>query len=158
MPWTPWVRLGFDGSSGDTNPNDRHHDTFFQVLPTARTYAAFPFYNAMNNQDLLAELILRPHAKVTVKAEYHYLRLSSRRDLWYAGGGAGNDQIFGYAGVPANGRRDLAQVASLAISAAVLPTVTVAGFYGHAFGGDVIGKSFADRDADYGFVEATFRY
>ena len=31
VPWTPWVRLGFDGSSGDTNPNDRHHDTFFQV-------------------------------------------------------------------------------------------------------------------------------
>ena len=158
VPWAPWLRIGFNRSTGDDTPGDDQHETFFQLLPTARTYAPFPFYNMMNNEDVLAELILRPHDRVTVKTEYHRLRLSAGHDLWYAGGGAGNDDVFGFSGAPALGRRNLAHVASLSITATILPQVTVSGFYGHAFGGGVVRRSFQDSDADYGFVEATFRY
>jgi len=31
-------------------------------------------------------------------------------------------------------------------------------YYGHAFGRAVVRTSFAGTDADYGFVELTFRY
>jgi hypothetical protein len=61
----PWLRAGINSASGDTDPNDRTHGTFFQILPTARTYAQLPFFNLMNVQDLFASLLLRPHAMVS---------------------------------------------------------------------------------------------
>jgi hypothetical protein len=47
----PWLSAGYSYGSGDGNPNDSHHGTFFQVLTTPRQYARFPFYNMMNNED-----------------------------------------------------------------------------------------------------------
>ena len=55
-------------------PTDGDHGTFFQILPTARVYAQLPFFNLMNNQDVFAQLILRPHARVTIRTDYHWLR------------------------------------------------------------------------------------
>ena len=63
---------------GDNNPNDGQHGTFFQVLPTPRIYARFPFYNLMNNQDAFAEVVLRPHPKWTIRSDAHFLRLGNR--------------------------------------------------------------------------------
>jgi len=37
----------------ENKPSDDQHNTFFQVLPTPRVYARFPFYNLMNNKDSL---------------------------------------------------------------------------------------------------------
>src|SRR5262249_23486906 len=124
-PWAPWLRVGLDRSSGDDDPGDRVHGTFFQLLPTARTYAPFPFYNLMNGEDLLAELLLQPHRRVAVKLDVHRLRLTEARDLWYAGSGAGNDDVFGYAGARSGGRRDLAYVTDLSITLNVIDHVTV---------------------------------
>ena len=64
----PWLRVGLDQSSGDPDPNDGDHESFFQVLPTARLYAQYPFYNLMNNRDLFGQLILRPAPIVTLVA------------------------------------------------------------------------------------------
>ena len=41
----PWLRVGYDYGSGDKGPNDATHGTFFQVLPSPRVYARFPFFN-----------------------------------------------------------------------------------------------------------------
>ena len=75
----PWLRGGFTMGSGDENPNDNTHGTFFQVLPTPRPYARFPFFNMMNTQDSFGSLILRPHSKITVSSEFHSLRPEQRR-------------------------------------------------------------------------------
>ena len=80
----PWARGGFYNGSGDGNAADNRHETFFQVLPTPRPFARFPFFDMLNNQDAFGILILRPHPKVTVSSEFHALRLSSRNDLWYS--------------------------------------------------------------------------
>ena len=105
-----WLRGGFTGGSGDGNPNDKTHGTFFQVLPTPRLYARFPFFNMMNMQDSFGALILRPHPKVTMSSEYHSLRLSNANDLWYSGGGAYQPWTFGYTGRSTSGRRSLANL------------------------------------------------
>jgi len=39
----------------------------------------------------------------------------------------------------------------------VLPQLAVGGYFGHAFGGDVVGATFAGRAENYGFVELTYR-
>jgi hypothetical protein len=154
----PWLRVGVNQSSGDDDPNDDEHTTFFQMLPTARLYAQFPFYNLMNSQDMFAQIILKPHPKVTLRSDYHYLRLTETKDLWYAGGGAGNDDIFGFSGIPANDRRNLASVLDLTVTVAILKQLTASLYYGHAFGQGVVGKTFDGTAADYGFLELVFRY
>jgi len=157
-PAQPWLRIGYDGSSGDRNPADGDHETFFQVLPTARVYAQLPFFNLMNNQDLFAQLILRPHARVVIRTDYHWLSLTERRDLWYAGGGATNAKIFGFAGAPSGDHRELAHLVDLSLTVSLHQYVSVGLYYGHAFGRSVVRTSFSGADADYGFAEVIFRY
>jgi hypothetical protein len=74
----PWLRVGYYYGTGDGNPNDNRHGTFFQILPTARPFARFPFFDMMNNEDRIAMLTLRPHKSITLKSEYHGLRLANR--------------------------------------------------------------------------------
>jgi alginate export protein len=82
----PWLSMGYSYGSGDGNPNDSRHGTFFQVLTTPRLYARFSFYNMMNNEDFYGTLSLRPSAKLLLHSEVHTLRLASAADLWYLGG------------------------------------------------------------------------
>src|SRR5262249_24355941 len=127
----PWLRIGYDRSSGDDDPNDGHDRTFFQALPTARIYAQLPVFNLMNDQDVFAELVLRPTQRVTVRTGYHWLSLTERADLWYSGGGATNDDVFGYAGAPSGGGRELAHLVDLSVTVALLERLTLGGYYGH---------------------------
>lgn len=158
LPAAPWLRGGIDRSSGDGDPRDGTHGTFFQILPTARTYAQLPFFNLMNLQDVFASLVLRPHDRVMLRSDYHWLRLTEGRDLWYQGGGASNDDVFGFAGTPSHGRHELAHLVDASATITVTSWMTIGAYYGHAFGGAVVGGTFVGRDADYGFVETTFRY
>ena len=152
------MRGGYDDGSGDSDSSDQQHGTFFQTLPTPRLYARLPFFNMMNNGDAFGEVMLRPSTSVTVRTDVHAVRLADKNDLWYSGGGAQNDDLFGFAGTPAQGRHDLAQLVDLSATIAVARQLTLAGYYGHAFGGDVVGATFAGRGADYGFLEMTLRY
>src|ERR1700692_767706 len=61
----PWLRAGYRMGSGDSNPNDNTHNTFFEVLTGPRPYARVPFFDGTNIQDLNGILTLRPHAKIT---------------------------------------------------------------------------------------------
>lgn len=124
-----WLRAGYSRSTGDNDPADSRHTTFFQVLPTPRQYARLPFHNMMNAEDVYAQLKLRPHARLGLRADVHHLRLSNRNDLWYAGGGAFQETTFGYTGRPSNGRRGLGTLFDLSADLTVTPTTTLT-FYG----------------------------
>jgi hypothetical protein len=112
----------------------------------------------MNSQDVFGQLIVKPHPKVTIRTDYHYLRLTETNDLWYAGGGATNDDVFGFSGIPSNDRRELASLVDLTVTVAVLKQLTASLYYGHAFGQGVVRKTFAGTAADYGYVELAYRY
>jgi hypothetical protein len=155
----PWLRVGYDQGSGDNDPNDKRHKTFYQILPTARLYAQTPFFNLMNSQDLFAQLIVKPCEKVTVRTDYHWLRLSSSKDLWYAGGGATNNQIFGFTGIASHGQKELAHLADISFTVSILKQLTAYAYYGRAFGQGVVKATFpGGENANYGYVELTYRY
>ncbi len=124
-----WVRAGYFRSTGDGDPADARHETFFQVLPTPRVYARFPFYNLMNSEDAFAQVTLKPHARLTLRADVHALRLSDADDLWYSGGGAFQETTFGYQGRPSGGRKSLGTLFDLSADVSVTPTTTLT-FYG----------------------------
>ena len=112
----------------------------------------------MNSSDAFLELMLRPHDRVLIRSDIHWLRVTEGRDLWYSGGGATSNTFFGYAGSPAGGDRALATLADISVTVTVLQQLTVEGYYGHAFGGSVVGQTFAGRDANYGLLEMTYTY
>jgi hypothetical protein len=156
-PWSPWLRAGFNRSSGDGDPLDGDHDSFFQVMPTPRIYAQFPFYDLVNNEDVFAQLLLKPHRLLLVRGEVHWLSLSRSEDLWYAGGGATNERVFGYSGIPSGGARPLARVAEASVSAKLSERLSAYAYFGRAFGQAVVSSTFAGRDASYGYLELSFR-
>src|SRR5580693_4685451 len=104
----PWFRGGYYYSSGDGNPSDNTHGTFFAILPTPRIYARFPLFNSMNNTDLFGEVMLRPTKQLIIRSDVHGLWLSNKNDLWYSGGGAFQPSSFGFNGRPSNGGKSLA--------------------------------------------------
>lgn len=154
----PWLRVGFFRSSGDDDPSDSHHHTFFQMLPTARQYAMTPFYNLMNNQDLFVQAILKPVQNVTVAATGHWLRTTESADLWYAGGGATSDTVFGYTGINTQHHRGLAYLVDFDFSYKATDYLTLGGYYGHMFGQGGPQAVFHCPDADFGFIELTLAY
>ena len=155
----PWLRAGFFKSSGDGDPTDHDHRTFYQLIPTARVYAFTPFYNLMNNQDTFLQLIAKPLPNVTTRTDLHWLQVSADRDILYFGGGATKQDFFGYGGTPAGGHSDVGCVTEMSVSWKPVPILELAAYYGHAFGGSVVRHGFPGRDdIDYGYVESTLSF
>ena len=154
----PWLRGGLNYGSGDGNPNDSTHGTFFQILPTPRLYARFPFFNMMNNRDAFGQLILRPSKALTIRTDVHSLALANRNDLWYTGGGVFQPWTFGYTGRPSNGQSGLATLFDASADYKVNTHVAIGVYYGHAAGKLVMQSIYPNvRNANLGFLELTFR-
>jgi hypothetical protein len=155
----PWFSIGYSYGSGDGNPNNSRHSTFFQLLPTPRPYARFPFYNMMNNEDAYGSLNLRPTSKLALRTEAHTLRLASGSDLWYSGGGAFQPKTFGYTGRPSNGHRGLANVWDLSADYALTRSFSATVYYGHAWGKGVAASIYPkDPNGQFAFLETNFRF
>ncbi|MBZ5607562.1 MAG: alginate export family protein [Acidobacteriia bacterium] len=155
----PWIRGGYDYGSGDKNPNDSTHGTFFQVLPTPRVYARFPFFNMMNNRDVFGELMLRPSKRLTIRTDVHSLRLANSNDLWYSGGGAFQPWTFGYTGRASNGQSGLATLYDASGDFNLNRYFSIGAYYGHAAGKLAVQSIYPDgEDANFGFVELLFKF
>ncbi len=161
-PGKPWLRGGLTRASGDNNPNDDEHGTFFQLLPTGRLYSFSTFYNMMNSQDAYGSLLLRPIPGLLSRTDFHAVRLTENRDLWYAGSGAtitdrNRPEGFGYAGRPANGMRELLTLVETTLSYDWNSSVNTNLYYTHVFGGAVIDRIYRGKQADFGYLEVVLK-
>ena len=155
----PWVRGGFTYGSGDGNPNDNRHETFFQLLPTPRPYARFPFYNMMNMEDSYGILLLRPHTKVTISSEFHSLRLSAVNDLWYSGGGVFQPWTFGYTGRSTSGRRSLGNLYDTGVEYRASSGLVLTGYIGFTQGLAAMRQIYpAGKNGTFGYLELLKRF
>ncbi len=155
----PWLRTGYLYGSGDGSPSDNRHGTFFQLLPTPRPYARFPFFNFMNNEDGFAELVLRPGSSVTVRSDIHTLQLTSAHDLWYSWGEAFQPWTFGYTGRPSDGARSLATLYDTSLDFRVSPHASISLYYGYAEGKSVIRRIYpSGTNGQLGFVEVSYGF
>jgi len=155
----PWVSAGYSYGSGDGNPNDSRHGTFFQVLTTPRQYARFPFYNMMNNEDLYATFNIKPVSKLAIRSEAHALRLANKADLWYLGGGAFQPNTFGYTGRPSNTNRGLANLWDLSADYAITHSFNTTFYYGRAWGKAVVSAIYPkDANGQLIFLETNYHF
>ena len=140
----PWIRGGFFRGTGDNNPNDGKHNTFF---------------NLMNSSDQFVQVMDAPTKKVNLRSDLHFLQLTSKSDLWYQGGGAFDTKVFGYTGRPANGHGSFASVYDISAEYQVVPQVLLTAYYAHAWGKSAIAAIYpADKTAQYGYMELVYRW
>ncbi len=155
----PWLRGGWLRSSGDDNATDTQHHTFFQILPTPRIYARIPFYNQMNSTDEFVQVMDTPSKKLALRSDLRWLQLTSSKDLWYQGGGAFDNKVFGYTGRPSNGYSSLGTVADISADWQATKNVAFNFYYAHVWGKSVIGKIYpVNPNAQYGYVELVYRW
>jgi hypothetical protein len=152
------VRAGYYRSSGDRDPADGTHGTWFPGVPTSRSYARFPLYNSMNSRDLFVQFAAKPRPAMTLAFEAHRLGLTSSRDLWYSGGGAFDEKVFGVNGRPASGHDDLLNVIDANVEWKVNSLTTVTFYAAHAHGGAVVTAIFQGGSANYVHLEVLRRF
>lgn len=154
----PWIRGGNFYSTGDHNNADDQHNTFFQVLPTPRLYARFPFYNAENNKDRYVQVIDNPSKRMELRSDLHFLQVSSAQDFLYNGGGAYDKKVFGYTGRSANGHTSLASIVDFSMDFAVTPALSVNTYYARSYGKSVINALYLGNEANYGYLELIYKF
>lgn len=154
-----WIRGGWNASTGDADPNDSRHGTFFQMLPTPRPYARFPFFNMMNSQDGFGEVMLKPAKPVQVRFDYHWLRLASRLDLWFLGGGAFQPWTFGFVGRPSGGAQGLGNFYDISADWNVTPQWNLNAYFGYVQARGATRNVYPQGSgAAMGYVEVLYRF
>lgn len=155
----PWLSFGVSRGSGDKDTSDSVHGTFFQILPTPRPYARFPFWNMQNNEDFYASIGLQPGAKWKLRSELHALRLANANDLWYLGGGAFQAKTFGYTGRPGNGNRSLANMWDLSADYQMTRNFSVGLYYARARGKAVVQSIYPKNgDGQMAYLETSVKF
>lgn len=154
-PWSPWLRAGWNRASGDDDPLDSRHGTFMPPVPTGRKYALSTVYTFMNLDDLFLQGIVRPRGNVSVRADFHKVRLAERADRWYAGSGATrrSGAIFGYAGRVSGGAEDLGTVVEGSVDWTINRRWSVNGYAGRMLAGDVVRNLFAGDRLTFLYLE-----
>jgi hypothetical protein len=159
-PWQPWLRAGVLRASGDDDPADDRHGTFFQMLPTVRRYALTALYSQMNSRDVFVQALARPVPALGLRADLRRVGLATAQDRWYFGSGAtqARGTLFGFSTRPSNGRTDLATITELSADYAISRHWSINAFLGVARGGEVVRRAFAGRTMTFGYVENVLQF
>ena len=160
VAWRPWIRGGFLRASGDDDPADDRHGTFFQMLPTVRRYSQTASYSQMNHTDLFAQAILRPAARLGLRLDVHRIGLAAARDHWYFGSGAtqARGTTFGFATRPSNGRTDLGTAVEVSADYTLSSHWSLNGFLGLLRGGQVVRRTFTGQMLTFGYLENVIQF
>jgi hypothetical protein len=157
--WRPWLRAGASYASGDDNPDDDRHGTYFPMLQDTRTYALSMVYAQMNLRDVFAQVLLEPHPSARVRFDVHRVALASAADRWYQGSGATAraGRFFGYSTRSSSASQELGTVLEGTADVRLSRYWSVNGYAGHMWGGAVVRGAFAGHRLFYWYVENVLR-
>jgi len=161
MAWKPWFRTGYFIGSGDSDPSDGDHETFFQMAPGTRKYQLYPYYDLQNNRDFFVQLITKPTKKLTTRMDYHIVQLDESADRWYMGTGPTQKSgcISGYIPRNGGGHDALSQEVSIMLSYALNPQCDLVAFYSHVWGEGVVKNVYEkDNEADYFSLQIQYKF
>ncbi len=160
-PMRPWLRVGYLRGTGDDDPTDQTHGTFFQMLPTTRKYSLSTAYNMMNNTDLFVQALLTPAPGWSIRADYHKIGLSNANDRWHFGAGAtqAKGTVFGFGTRPSFGESSFGNVFEVQASHTINSHWSVSGYYGHIRGSNVVRGNFPGSDKfNFAYFENVLKF
>jgi hypothetical protein len=154
----PWLRAGAFFASGDGNPNDGKHATFFQPLPTEQLYARVPFYTLQNTEDYTGQVIWQPNPRLELRSEVHKVKLHAVNDEWYLGTGAFQNSTFGYYMLPDSGHRGLGNYVDFSAKYQVSENLALHAYLGAMSGKAVETSSLKGKKGGFTFLEVAYRF
>jgi Alginate export len=154
----PWLRASAFRASGDPNPNDTHHETFFQMLPTNQQYARIPFYTFLNTLDFTGQLVMQLHPRLLLHSQVHKVKLTKQADLWYQGTGAFQNSSFGYEGTPSGGRGGLANYLDTSIQYRATSHLDMTFYVGALSGKAVMTSLTHGRKGGMAYIEMQYSF
>jgi hypothetical protein len=150
----PWLRLGINLASGDSDPGDGRHETFFNLLPTNHIYYGFADQLAFQNlKNLFVQLRLAPHERIQLNGFVHYFSLMEANDARYSGSGAFATTSFGFTASPSGGARSVGVEYDLVATVALHRALTLELGAAHLDAGRVLA---GDVDFLYASLEAKY--
>lgn len=155
----PWVRTGVNFGSGDGNPADGEHRTFFNLLPTNHGYYGLVDQLALQNLvDWFTEVQFKPIGKLSLSFFVHGFWLADSMDRRYFGSGAFTPNSLAYGSSPSQGSNNVGWETDIVLHYAVHRTTTLMVGYGQLFGGGVFGGTPNNGDTQWGFAQIQFAY
>jgi hypothetical protein len=154
----PWLRGGINVSSGDTDPGDHDHGTFFNMLPTNHFY--YGFADQLSFQNLtnpFVQLRLAPLDTLAFNVFVHWFSLTEDDDLRYAGTGAFDKASFGFPSFPTAGRRRIGTEYDVVATWTPHRITSFEVGYSHLDGGAMF-RGNADRDLDWFYASLELKY
>jgi len=160
LPWRPWIRGGIGWASGDGDPRDDRHGTFFQAIPTGRKYSLSATYAFMNLTDVFVQALLRPMPSLGLRADLRRVSLAEAADRWYAGSGAtqSSGSFFGYGTRPSQGATALGTVVEGSADYTVNRRWSINAYVGVIKGGAVVRRIFANDRLVFAYVENVLQF
>jgi len=145
--WQPWLRAGYLYASGDGNPSDNRHGTFFEMRRPFANMRRSALYSQMNNTDVFAQVLAKPRPN---RQRAH--RLAPRRprivrDGGTIGSGATQERgsIFGFRDASVRLARDTCTSEEGSVDYAITPHWSITGYVAVARGGPVVAPAFPGR-------------
>jgi hypothetical protein len=158
MAWQPWLRVGVNVASGDGDPGDGDHETFFNMLPTNHLYYGYADQLAFQNLvDWFGQIRVKPCAQMEIELILHQFSLQNEDDLQYFGTGAFDRRAFGYGSRPSRGHTGVATELDAVVNVALHEHVSVQGGYAYMWGRGVW-NAFDDEDVNFGYVQVQLEY
>lgn len=145
--WRPALRAGASVASGDNDPADARHGTFFPMLPTTSPGVLSGTFAQMNLRDIYATLRMQPRSWLLLMAEAHRFSLADALDRWYSGTGAtaAHGTYFGFSERPSRLATNLGTLWLVGSEARLHKLWTLNISAGLMQGGDVIQRQFDGR-------------
>jgi len=160
LPARPWVRAGVTWASGDADPADGRHGTFFPMLPAGDRVSRLNAYALMNVHDRWAAVETRLHPALDVGAAVRHVGLASAFDRWYQGTGATNrvGNYFGYQGRNTGGATTIGTVVEGSAAWRARRWWTLRAYAARVAGGDAVARLFDGRRLVTAWLESTVRF
>ena len=158
LPAKPWLRAGVNWASGDGDPADGDHHTFFNLLPTNHLYYGFADQLAFQNLvDVFLQLKLAPHPRLALNFFVHWLWLADDADARYAGTGAFDRKVFGFPAQPSRGYGRVGTEYDLVATVQLHRAVTLELGTSWLDGSALFGRS-ESRNVLFGYASLELRY
>ncbi len=150
--FTPKFYGEFNHASGDRDATDGKSETFDQLYPGNHSkygYMDLTGFKNMNHFELGASV--KPLSRLTTAADFHWYFLDARESPWYADNGT-----VVRAANP-NAGRQLGEELDLTMNVKVTAELDVLVGYSHFFTGPYIQDTGSNDDANFFYVQTTFK-
>jgi len=154
LPWEPRLYLQYNYASGDNNPDDGRSTTFQNLFPTNhKFYGYMDLFSWQNIHNPSVTLSAKPHATLTVAADFHLFWLATTNDAWYRANGLSRARPITPSANPFVG-------SEIDLTCTWRPTKTFSLLAGYSrfFPGDYVRDTGPASPADFFYLQAEMKF